>query len=483
MVSRGPRLRVGPEYWLAKGWEFVMRRFRGLSTGKVVGGTLVLFAGLFGAAPAFGSTTSPVAHAATSAPGKVSCSFSASVAFSPPLKNTGGGTHASAVHGKLSKCTATNSSVKIVSGSFGGSFARSPLVCKSDALTGASPTLIVGWKGDLNGKAASINATSVRGTKSSGSFAGPAIVKLNRPAKTPPACSTAAGLKTLGMSGTLIVGNPPKSGGWWKPTGDLPWQWVLSPNDSTNTFDVNSAEDMGTGDKLPNGSTAPNPVVYDIDGIENPASTVAALHTKHDHVICYMEVGTAGNYGGTYTTYYNELKSAGDLGNTLQGYSSENFININAPSAVAIVESIIKNQCAAKKFNGVETDLDETFNNNEGDTGFTITEANEESYMTTLAHYMHSLGLAWIIKNPDDIGDASYADAMYPLADAVLTEQCNQYSTCGFLSEYQGHKAIFNAEYSIPTSQFCSYDQSHGINGVLYDQNLDGGTRDPCPGP
>lgn len=459
-----------------------MHRFKGpskrVSTAAVIGGTLALLGGFVVAAPAFGSTSVPVAHASTNAPGKVTCSFSATVSFSP-LKNSGGGTKASAVHGTLSRCTTTNSSVKIVSGSFGGSFARSPLVCKTDALTGASPNLIVGWKGDLHGKAASFSASSVRGTKSTGSFAGPAVVRLNRPAKTPPACSTAAGLKTLTMSGSLILGNPPKSSAWWKPKGDLPWQWEID-----HALNTSSSSDMGTGDKLPSGGTAPNPVVYDIDAILNSSSTVKALRNRGDHVICYMEVGTAGNYGGQYTTYYNELNSAGDLGNTLPGYSSENFIDINKSSAVSIVESIIKQQCAAKGFNGVETDLDETFNDNEGNPGnFTITEANEESYMTTLAHYMHGLGLAWIIKNPDDVGDASYADAMYPLADGVLTEQCNEYSTCGFLSEYQGKKAIFNAEYNIPTSQFCSYDQTHSINGVLFNVNLDGSARDPCPGP
>jgi len=40
--------------------------------------------------------------------------------------------------------------------------------------------------------------------------------------------------------------------------------------------------------------------------------------------------------------------------------------------------------------------------------------------------------------------------------DAVLTEQCNQYSTCGLLSSYVGHKAVFNAEYHLKPSAFCS---------------------------
>src|ERR1035438_1691581 len=79
---------------------------------------------------------------------------------------------------------------------------------------------------------------------------------------------------------------------------------------------------------------------------------------------------------------------------------------------------------AAKGFDAVETDIDEEYTDV---SGFPLTKAVEESYMTTLANDMHSLGLGWWIKNPDDTGD-SYATDMYPLADAVLTEQCNQFS-------------------------------------------------------
>jgi hypothetical protein len=270
------------------------------------------------------------------------------------------------------------------------------------------------------------------------------------------------------------------NGSWWQPQSgaNLPWQWYLA-----GQLSLTNPTEMGTNDKLPSGATAPSPQVYDIDGIENSASTVSTLESSGKKTICYIEVGTAGNYytaaqEGLSTTYYSQYQTAGDFGSKLSGYP-EYFLNINAPSTVSITEAMINQQCAQKGFNGVETDLDETFNNNEGKTGFTITEANEETYMTTLANYMHSLGLAWIIKNPDDVGDNTYANAMYPLADAVITEQCNQYGTCSFLSKYEGHKAIFNAEYSIATSKFCPSDITAGINGALFNQNLNG-TRSPC---
>jgi hypothetical protein len=253
------------------------------------------------------------------------------------------------------------------------------------------------------------------------------------------------------------------AGGYWKPPQLFEWQWEIDhPLVLSNTTDV-----------------PPGVSVYDIDGIENPASTIAALHAKGDHVICYIEVGTAGNYGGTYTTYYNELKAAGVLGNKLSGYP-EYFLNINSTETVAIVESIIQQQCATKGFDAVETDLDETYGSNEGKTGFTITQANEESYLTTLANYMHGLGLAWIAKNLDDTGSQAFVSAMEPLAQGILSEQANQYGTISLDNVFlAAGKPVLDAEYKGPTSSFCPYDIAHGINGVLFPQSLNG-QRTPC---
>jgi hypothetical protein len=271
---------------------------------------------------------------------------------------------------------------------------------------------------------------------------------------------------------------PPPAGSWWMPPlGNQPWQWEID-----HPLDLSNASDMGTGVDTYTGAPAPNPVIYDIDGIENPKSTVTALHQLGDHVICYIEVGSAGDYysaaeEGVATTYYDQLKAAGDLGDQLSGYP-EYFLNIASPTTLSIIESMIDQQCAAKGFDAVETDLDETYSGSDGTTGFTETKATEEQYMTTLANYMHSLGLGWIIKNPDDTGD-SYASDMEPLADGVLTEQCNQYDTCGLLSAYQGHKAVFNAEYSLAPSAFCPADNAADFNGAQFNVNLFGG-RVPC---
>jgi hypothetical protein len=284
------------------------------------------------------------------------------------------------------------------------------------------------------------------------------------------------------VSGTSRPTTTLAGGSVWQPPEDADWMWELGSRLATS-----NARLMGTGVIAYNGDTPPgdNPVIYDIDAIINPASTVSALHHLGDHVICYVEVGTAGNYytaaqEGISTTYYAQLKAAGDLGKKLSGYP-EHFININAQSAVSIIESMISKQCAQKGFDAVETDLDETFGGNEGSTGFTITKADEERYLTTLAGYMHGLGLGWIAKNLDDTGNASFVNAMEPLAQGIISEQCNQYHTCSLLDSFlSAGKWVGNAEYAPETqTEFCASDNAANMNGILFNVNLNGG-RKPC---
>ena len=294
------------------------------------------------------------------------------------------------------------------------------------------------------------------------------------------AASGLAGAPSAQAVANVAIG-PVRPAAIWQPAEDTDWMWELD-----RPLNISKPNLMGTGVTAWNGDTPPgdNPVLYDIDGIENPASTVTALHSMGDHVVCYIEVGSAGNYysakqEGIPVTYYNQLKQAGDLGDKLKDYP-EYFININAPSAVSIIEAMIDQQCSSKDFDGVETDLDETFGSNEGKTGFKITQADEESFLNTLADYMHGLGLAWIAKNLDDTERTSFVDSMEPLAQGIISEQCNQYNTCSYLHPFQAaDKWVGNAEYSIALSQFCPSDNGADMNGILFNQNLDGG-RSPC---
>ena len=292
--------------------------------------------------------------------------------------------------------------------------------------------------------------------------------------------SSVVGAAVVGAGSAGATAAPPASraaaaGTWWvPPLGNQPWQWEL-----TNPLNLANKAQMGTTDKLPSGRIAPAPVIYDIDGIINPASTVAALHALGKHVVCYIEVGAAGNYytaaaEGIATSYHDQLSAAGVLGSAVPGWP-ERYLDIRSPATVSIIESMISRQCASKGFDAVETDIDESYGST---SSFPLTKADEEQFMGTLAIFMHGLGLGWWIKNPDDTGD-TYAADMEPLADAVLTEQCNQYKSCGLLSSYVGHKAVFNAEYQLKPAKFCANDAKRGFNGAQFNLDLTG-VRKPC---
>ncbi len=96
---------------------------------------------------------------------------------------------------------------------------------------------------------------------------------------------------------------------------------------------------------------------------------------------------------------------------------------------------------------------------------------SEENYLTTLADYMHGLGLAWIAKNLDDTDRTSFVDAMEPLAQGIISEQCNQYHTCSYLQPFlAAGKWVGNAEYSKALSQFCPSDNAADMNGILFNR-------------
>jgi hypothetical protein len=275
---------------------------------------------------------------------------------------------------------------------------------------------------------------------------------------------------------------------WWHPKNTGPndgpeFQWELD-----HALNVHSVNDMGDGAVNAAGRKAPNPTVYDIDGIDNPASTVAALHRRHDKVICYIEVGAAGNYYSAAeehlrVTYYAQLKAAGDLGRKVPGYP-EYYLNINTASTAAIIKSMIRQQCAAKRFNAVEPDIDDSYTDA---TGFKITEGENIRYDKMLGAYAHSLGLAWGQKNGDN--DPRFSRAMESTADFLLDEECNFYDTCGIVTPpyVKAGKLVLNAEYTDDwgsnrakdLAKFCGVDPSHGIDGTLFTGAL-AGQRNPC---
>jgi len=167
----------------------------------------------------------------------------------------------------------------------------------------------------------------------------------------------------------------------------------------------------------------------------------------------------------------------------MPGYP-EHYLNIKAASTVSIIESMMRQQCAAKGFDAVEPDIDDSYTDS---TGFGITEAQNVSYDTQLAAYAHSLGLAFAQKNGDN--DPQFAKALEPATDFLLTEECSFYRTCAIVApQYlQAGKLVLDAEYTddwggqtaTDLRKFCPVANVGGLDATLFTSSL-AGQRNPC---
>jgi hypothetical protein len=140
---------------------------------------------------------------------------------------------------------------------------------------------------------------------------------------------------------------------------------------------------------------------------------------------------------------------------------------------VKVIEARIA-MCAAKGFDAVEPDIDDSYTDS---TGFSISQAQNVAFDTTLAGYAHSLGLGWALKNGDD---PSFAKSMEPVADFAIDEQCFQYSECEALLPFiKAGKAVFEVEYQLTNDQFCAQANAMGFASMRKNLALDP-PRWPC---
>lgn len=249
----------------------------------------------------------------------------------------------------------------------------------------------------------------------------------------------------------------------WIPPALTPWQWILA-----HPLDVGSESDMGTSVLDFRGAPAPDPLVYDIDGFDNPASTVAALHAAGKRVICYIETGAWESYRADAAEFPLDV-----LGKAMTDYPDERYLDVRSPAVVELIKGRVK-MCADKGFDAIEPDIDDSYTE---DTGFPITFEDNLTFNTAIADYAHQLGLSIGLKNGDE---PAFAAAMEPFVDFALTEQCFEFDTCGSYAPFvEAGKAVLAVEYNLKTEQFCSRANALNFNATRHDVELRGG-RYPC---
>ena len=237
---------------------------------------------------------------------------------------------------------------------------------------------------------------------------------------------------------------------WWQPTPATPlhMHWQLS-TDFVYPRDV-----------------VPGATVYDIDGENTSAETVAQLHAMGPNikVICYVDMGVWEDYRSDAGTFPKSV-----IGKTDDGWDGSYWLDIRQINIILpIMKLRVQNWCKNKGFDAVEPDETEVWSN---DSGFPITKAQNNAYNIAIANMIHSFGLSAGLK-----GNTTEAKDLVTYFDWSLNEECWQYSECSNMNVFlSANKAVWNVEYS--TTPKCAQANAMHMNSMKRDLNLVGPTR------
>lgn len=258
-------------------------------------------------------------------------------------------------------------------------------------------------------------------------------------------------------SATPALPSPTACTSCWHPALQTSWNWVLSTVPSAPFRNVR---------------------MYDVDGFNNTAANVSALHSAGIKAVCYLSAGTYENWRSDASQFPSAILGSGN------GWPGEKWLDIReiqkSNSALRKIMDARLDMCHQKGFDMVELDNVDGYANS---TGFSLSAADQLYYNATLANDSHARGMSVLQKNDDE-----QIPQLLPYFDGALNEQCNQYKECttaqngdyGYDQYVSAGKPVFQAEYNLSTSSFCSKDNANNFNGVRFDLDLDDKTFQAC---
>ncbi|MDG9701376.1 endo alpha-1,4 polygalactosaminidase [Streptomyces sp. DH37] len=249
-------------------------------------------------------------------------------------------------------------------------------------------------------------------------------------------------LLTAACSGPAPPGGAPPDGARWRPEPGTTWQWQLQGRVDPDV----DAE------------------VYDIDGFENGAATVAALHTRGRRVICYLNAGAWEDFRPDRDAYPPSVLGRGN------GWPGERWVDIRRLDVLRPILAARVDMCARKGFDAVEPDLLDGYRN---DTGFPLTAAHQLAFNRTVAELAHRRGLSVGLKN-----DLDQIPELVDDFDFAVNEECAEFGECARLSPFtERGKAVLHAEYALSTGEFCDTSRRLRLSSIRKRPALDAWLR------
>jgi hypothetical protein len=260
------------------------------------------------------------------------------------------------------------------------------------------------------------------------------------PATTPTTASPTTGAAPANPAAPPGEATGGPATGHWRPAKGLSWQWQLDGQAIDTSVDAD---------------------VYDVDLFETPPETVRRLHDQGRKVICYFSAGSWEPYRPDAGDYPESVK-----GGAVDGWPDERWLDIRQLDVLRPLIAARLDLCVAKGADGAEPDWMDSYVQ---DTGWDITAADQLAFNRMIADLAHERGLAIGLKN-----DLDQVAELADVFDFAVVEQCAEYGECEKLLPFlDRNKAVFHAEYDLPTSAFCAESRRLGISSIRKRLELD----------
>lgn len=233
--------------------------------------------------------------------------------------------------------------------------------------------------------------------------------------------------------------------GLWSPTPGVKWQLQL-------TGEIDASVDAE---------------VFDVDGFDVPASTVAELQADGRRVICYFSAGTFEDWRPDSAEFPSAV-----LGAPLDEWPGERWLDIRQLDALRPIMAARLDMCRAKNFDAVDPDNMDGYANH---SGFSISSQDQLRYNRMIADLAHERGLGVGLKN-----DLEQVADLVDDFDFAVNEQCAEYGECEMLDPFvAAGKAVLHVEYNLDRSEFCSSVPRPGFSSIRKRLEL-GPWLEPC---
>ncbi|KAF2172124.1 glycoside hydrolase family 114 protein [Zasmidium cellare ATCC 36951] len=213
---------------------------------------------------------------------------------------------------------------------------------------------------------------------------------------------------------------------------------------------------------------------FDMEGADK--KLIDAFHAKNHSVACYFSAGSWEDFRKDADDFPKEA-----LGKVMKGWENEKWVDTRNQQ----LRDVIKKRIQSAKNKGCDAIDADNVDGYSNDTGFDLTEDDGVDYVKFLAGAAHDLGMAYGLKNAEDI-----LERVLDVSQFSVQEECVFYQDCDKFQPFiKANKPVFNIEYPDDkpdeslkdfVKESCSDANARGFSQLIKQRDL-GDFTETCP--